>query len=163
MFLTLLWSELTRIFSLLSNTFMTLNPKIGLSSGSLITKKVTYNSPDVLPDSSDNSNFNQLTQGMVSLYIYPNELVDCRMDLTVPKLLASVNFFTSHFCDSKDNSCIIHFACYATFFHQLTEQIDLVLMEKGLHCKCLFCTHLLSWHLLTELLYHRYFVLFPPF
>ena len=40
MFLRLLWSELIRAFSLLvllTNTFMVLNPKMGLSSGSLIT------------------------------------------------------------------------------------------------------------------------------
>ena len=60
MFLTLLWSELIRAFSLLvllTNTFITLNPKIALSSGSLITKKGTCNSSTVLVDSSDNSNF----------------------------------------------------------------------------------------------------------
>ena len=39
-FLTLLWSELVKAFSLLvllTYTFMALNPEIGLSSGSLIT------------------------------------------------------------------------------------------------------------------------------
>ena len=46
MFLTLSWNELMRAFSLmvlLTNTFMALNPKIGLSSGSLITKKGAFN------------------------------------------------------------------------------------------------------------------------
>ena len=60
MFLRFLWSELIRALSLLvlsTNTFMELNPKIGLSSGSLITRKSTCNSSTVLLDSSDNSNF----------------------------------------------------------------------------------------------------------
>ena len=60
MFLTLFWSELIRAFSLLvllTNTLMALNPKIGLSGGSLITRKGTCNSSTVLLDSSDNSNF----------------------------------------------------------------------------------------------------------
>ena len=60
MFLTLLWSELIRAFSLLlllTNTFMELNPKMGLSIGSLITKeKGTCNFSTVLVDSSNNSN-----------------------------------------------------------------------------------------------------------
>ena len=60
MYLILLWSEFIRAFSLLvllTETFMALNPKMGLSSGSLITKKGTCNSSTVLVDSSDNSNF----------------------------------------------------------------------------------------------------------
>ena len=60
MFLTLLWSELIRAFSLLvllTNSFMALNPKMGLSRGSLITEKGTFNSSTVLVDSSNNSNF----------------------------------------------------------------------------------------------------------
>ena len=60
MFLTLFWSELIRAFSLLvllTNTLMALNPKIGLSGGSFITRKGTCNSSTVLLDSSDNSNF----------------------------------------------------------------------------------------------------------
>ena len=60
MVLTLIWSELIRAFSLLvllNNTSMALNPKFGLSSGSLITKKNTWSSSTVLLDSSNNSNF----------------------------------------------------------------------------------------------------------
>ena len=59
-FLTLLWSELIRVFSLLvlvTDTFMALSPRIGLSSGFLITKMGTCKSSTVPADSSDNSNF----------------------------------------------------------------------------------------------------------
>ena len=42
-------------------------------------------------------------------------------------------------------------------FHQLTRQLDLVLMGEELFCKCLFCTHLLSCLLSTDLLHHRLF------
>ena len=83
MFLTLLWIESIKAFSLmvlLINTFVALNPKIGLSSGSLITKNDTCNSSTVLVDSSGKSNF-------ISLYGYPTELVVCYMGLTVPQLL----------------------------------------------------------------------------
>ena len=53
MFLTLLWSELIRGFSLLvllTNTFMALNPKMRFSSGPLITRKGTWYSSTVMVD-----------------------------------------------------------------------------------------------------------------
>ena len=39
----------------------------------------------------------------------------------------------------------------------LTGQLDLVLMEEELYCKCLFCTHLLSCLLSTGLLHYKLF------
>ena len=66
---------------------MALNPKIGLSSGSLITKKGTCNSSTVLLDSSKNLNLYRSTHGTVSLDGYPTDLVACHMDLTVSQLL----------------------------------------------------------------------------
>ena len=107
-FLTLLWSELVRAFSLpvlLTNTFIAMNPKIGLSSGSLITKKGTCNSSTVLLDSSDNSNFTSIhpsngisvwwTHWSCSLSHGSNSSPTC-------KILTSGKLLSSQLCDSRD-------------------------------------------------------------
>ena len=73
-FLTLLRSKLKRAFSLLvllTNAFMELNPRIGLSSGYLITKKGTFKSSTVLVDSSDNSNFISIHPGNGISMVFP--------------------------------------------------------------------------------------------
>ena len=73
-----------------------MNPKIGLYSSSLITKKSTCNFSIVLVDWQIGRY--RFTQGMVSMYGYPTELAACHMGLTVPQLLTfwpRVSYFPS--------------------------------------------------------------------
>ena len=178
MSLTLRWSELIRAFSLpvlLTNTFIVMNPKIGLSSGSLITKKGTYNSSTVLLDHPTTQILDRSTQGMVSLYDYPTDLVACHMGLTVPQLikfwpLVSYSPVTYVIAGTLEQQCqakpvLLHhlFCMLRQTFHQLTGQLDLVLMEEESHFECLFCTHLLPCLLSTDLLHHILFYVVSTF
>ena len=108
MYLILLWSESIRAFSLLvllTETFMALNPKMGLSSGSLITKKGTFNSSTVLVDSSNNSNF---------ISVHPRNGISVRLthwtcslsygcySFPTSKILVAGKLLSSHLRDSRD-------------------------------------------------------------
>ena len=123
MSLTLRWSELIRAFSLpvlLTNTFIVMNPKIGLSSGSLITKKGTYNSSTVLLDSSDNSNFRSIhPRNGISVWLphWSCSLSHGSNSSPTDKILTPGKLLSSHLCDSRDAwATVSSKTCVATSF-----------------------------------------------
>ena len=178
MSLTLRWSELIRAFSLpvlLTNTFIVMNPKIGLSSGSLITKKGTYNSSTVLLDSSDNSNFRSIhPRNGISVWLphWSCSLSHGSNSSPTDKILTLVSYspVTYVIAGTLEQQCqakpvLQHhlFCMLRQTFHQLTGQLDLVLMEEESHFECLFCTHLLPCLLSTDLLHHILFYVVSTF
>lgn len=108
MFFTLVWSESIRAFSLLvlsTNTFMTLNPKIGLSNGYLITKKGTSSSSTVLLHSSNNSIFISLhPRNNISVWLFrwSHSLSHGSNNFPTSKVLAHGKLLSSHLCDSRN-------------------------------------------------------------
>ena len=108
MFLTLSWSELMRAFSLvvlLTNTFMALNPKLGLSSGSLITKKGACNYSTVQLNSSGNSSLISIhPRNGISVWLphWTHSLLHGSNSFPTSKILAPGKLLSSHLCDRKD-------------------------------------------------------------